>query len=234
MTLLKIESPVGRRRLTGLSALTVTALLIAASSGVARAQAPGSPEQGWGIGVSGGLASVQHVGAQIGVEFTRGVTERFSFVTEGAWMQDTVTRRREEMALSIASFLAQSQSRPAVFKVEAPAGYIGVGGRFFLTGSRAIRPYVIGTVGAARVTLQPTFSIDGVDVTAQLRDYHVTLGSDLAGSTITAAFSGGVGAQLGQGDGWLFDVGIRLTGIQSKGIPASNVLRLGVGLNRRF
>jgi hypothetical protein len=233
MTLFKAHSGMLVRHITYRSVLAA-ALLIAAAPSVVHAQASASPERGWALGVGGGEASVQHVGAQIGVELTRTVSDRFSLLAEGTWLQDTVTRRREELAQGVASFLAETQSRQAVFKVEAPAGYIGLGGRVFLTGPQTVRPYVAGTVGGARVTLRPAFSIDGADVTSQLRDYYVTLGSDLAGSTTTAAFSGGVGAQLGQGDGWLLDVGLRVMGIQSKGIPASHVLRLGVGLNRRF
>jgi hypothetical protein len=208
-------------------------LLVSAPPSAA-AQTPAANLPAWRVGVSGGLAAAQHVGALGGVEIARPLSSRLDVIGEGIWVQDTVTRRREETARTVAVFLAQSRSQPAVFTLKAPAGFIGGGARFLLVSPDSrVRPYVVGTAGIARVTLQPSVLVGGSDVTSHLGDYHVTLGSDLAGTSSSPAFGGGIGAAFG-GAQWTLDVSLRVTSIKSKDDRANTVKRLAVGISRGF
>lgn len=179
-----------------------------------------------------GVQSVQNVGALAGLELGYHVSDRLDVGGEFTWLQDTVTRRRIDTAKTIAAFLQQSQGSVATSELDAPAVFGGGGIRWFATGERSLRPYVIAEIGVARVTSRPTFTLNGNDVTTLLPQYGITLGSDLTGSTSKPAFTGGFGVRTSRGV-WRINADLRVTSIRTDG-QASNVLRVNLGVGRYF
>jgi hypothetical protein len=192
-----------------------------------------TPTVGWlSIGATAGAGAVQKVGGVFGGEIGIRVTDQFEVLAEGTWMQNVVTRRRLDVAATVASFLQSSQGGTASSTIEAPAFYTGGGFRFVLTKQGRVRPYVTAGAGVARVSLQPKFTLAGSDVTANLTQYGITLGSDLTGDVTKAAFTGGVGVRMLQGR-WYIDGDFRVTNIQTEG-QATRVIRAGAGFGLRF
>jgi hypothetical protein len=172
------------------------------------------------IGGIAGAGSVQNVGGAAGAELGLRVANRIDLFAEGVWMQDVATRHRLGLASEVASILQTSQGSVATGTIEAPAVCVDAGARFTLTGGR-VRPYVVIGAGMARMTLKPTFTLGGSNVTASLPTYGVTLGSDLSGESTEPAFTGGLGLRMAQGR-WYLDGGLRVTRIQAvdEGITA--------------
>jgi len=192
---------------------------------------PASSDSRGSIVITGGVAAVQHVGATIGALLAFRVADRVDVVGEAAWAKDAVTRRRVEAATSVASFLQTTQGKAAVGTIEAPAFYGGGGIRVMLSGG-STRPYIIGTGGVARLVLKPVFTLAGTDVTTNLTQYGITLGSDLTGEVTKPAFGGGIGVIADRGR-WYVDASFRVLSIQTEG-QATNVLRAGGGIGFTF
>jgi len=182
--------------------------------------ATGGPPGRLFIGGIGGAGAVQNVGGVLGGELGLRVSDHIDFFGEGVWLQDVATRRRLGLASEVASILQTSQGSAASGTIVAPAVCVDAGARFTLTGGR-VRPYVVLGAGMARMTLKPTFTLAGSNVTANLTTYGVTLGSDLSGESTEPAFTGGLGVLMGQGR-WYLDGGLRATRIQAvdEGITA--------------
>jgi hypothetical protein len=104
--------------------------------------------------------------------------------------------------------------------------------RYVFHQSGDLRMFVQAAGGAARVTFQPKFTLAGADVTSQLAQFGVTLGSDLAGSTTKAAFGGGFGAELQRGV-WYIGGQIGVASIRTPS-QASNVIQATATLGRWF
>jgi hypothetical protein len=209
--------------------IAVAAVLLWAAP--AAAQAPPDPTR-WYIGGMAGGQAVQTLGGQVGGELGVRLNDRVEIFGEAAWLQNVVTRRRIQTAQTVASFLQQTQGGTASATINAPAGYGGAGVRVMLTDGGSLRPYAVGEVGMARVTLRPAFMLGGTNVTTQLPQYGVTLGSDLTGQFTKAAFGAGAGVLVPRGT-WYIDASLRLTSIRTDGQP-TNVIRVGVGIGRRF
>lgn len=203
-----------------------------APSGASRQPAGPPAATGLFLAVEGGMQAVQNIGAMAGVQLGAHLSPRLSVFAETTYLQDVVTRRRNETAAKVASFLAASQGKTASGELALPTTTIGGGVRYVLTASGAFRPYVMAQVAMARMTFQPTFTLGGADVTASLAQYGVTLGSDLSGTSTKPAFGGGFGVVNTRGP-WSIDVGIRVLSIKAEG-QAANVKTLSVGIGRRF
>ncbi len=200
----------------------VVALPVAAQTSTNSVVIPatGGPAGRLFIGGIGGAGAVQNVGGVVGGELGLRVTDHIDLFGEGVWLQDVATRRRLGLASEVASILQTSQGSAASGTIVAPAVCVDAGARFTLTGGR-VRPYVVLGAGMARMTLKPTFTLGGSNVTANLTTYGVTLGSDLSGESTEPAFTGGLGVLMGQGR-WYLDGGLRATRIQAvdEGITA--------------
>lgn len=184
------------------------------------------------VGAVVGVQSVQNVGGLAGVEFGYHASDRLDVRAEATWLQDTVTRRRIGTAETVGSFLQQSQGGTVVTSLEAPALLASGGVRYVFGGERSVRPYVLAGVGIARVTLVPKYTLNSKDVTEQLSQYGISLGSDLTGVASKPAITGGVGVATSRGD-WKISADLRVTSIRMLDQP-SNVLRLNVGIGRDF
>jgi len=218
-----------------LAAATAGAVLCALP---ASAQTPAPPPppaaSGTGVylGVTGGVGAVQKVGGVLGGELGFRITDMIEVFGEGVWLQNVATRRRLDLAASLATYLQTSQGGAATGTLEIPAVYGGGGARFLFGAPGHIRPYVTIGGGMARVTLKPAITLKGADVTSSLSTYGVTLGSDLTGELTKPAVSGGIGARIAQGN-WHVDVGAGAMSILTEG-QATNVLRAGATFGFNF
>jgi hypothetical protein len=221
------------RRLTVLKNVFTAGLLAALVISAAPAAAQTSAaDTGWLISAEGGVEAVQNVGGLGGVQVGRRLSSRLDVFGEAVYLQDVVTRRRNESADTLAAFLTQAQGKTADANVTIPAWSFVGGARFFLTGPRSVRPYIEGSAGASHVTLQPAFTLAGADVTTTLGQYGVTLGSDLTGTATKPTFAGGFGVSTMLGK-FSLDTSVRVFSIQLDG-QAANAIALAVGIGRKF
>jgi hypothetical protein len=199
-----------------------------------RSQAPvATPSDGRVfIGGIGGASAVQKIGGMVGGEVGVQVTDRVGVLAEGVWLQNVVTRRRLDVAQTVAVFLHASQGGAATSTIVAPAFYSGGAVRVEFPTHGRVHPYITGGAGMARIALRPTFTLGGADVTTNLAQYGVTLGTDLTGEVTKPAFSVGFGVRLTQAR-WYVDATIRMTSIHTEG-QNTNVTRAGAGIGVRF
>jgi opacity protein-like surface antigen len=186
----------------------------------------------WYVGASTGIAAVERVGGEFAGEVGFRVWRNLDISGEVGWFQDVVTRRRLDLAATLATFLQQTQGKTATSDVEAPATYGSVNFRWVFESQRMVRPYAVFGVGGARVELNPTFTLGGTDITDALLQYGVTLGADLTGHSSHAAITGGGGVLLPFGK-YYADVNYRLTSIMTES-QSTNVSRVNFGFGLRF
>lgn len=197
----------------------------------ASAQTP-VPERGLFVTLRLGLEAVQNVGGLAELQFGQHLTPRTDFFGELTLLQDIATRSRIESAEAVAAYLTPIQGQTVTAMLEMPAFAATVGIRHFLSEPAMLRPYIVGQIGVARTTLQPTFLAGETDITEDLEQYGVVLGSDLAGSSTTPAFGGGIGVTSGF-NAWYFDASLRIMSVRV-GSQSPNVKVLAVGIGRRF
>ena len=195
-------------------------------------QAPKAADHGISIAGQGGVAAVQNVGPSAAGMLTFRLNTFVEAIGEGVWIKDSASRRRIEAAKTIATYLQTSQGKPASGTLEIPAVVAGFGVRVMLVPPGHVRPYFVVTGGIAKLAFKPAFVLSGADVTTNLTQYGVTLGSDLTGEISKPAYGGGVGVLVDQGR-WYLDGALRVTSIQTEGQP-TNVLRAGGGIGIRF
>ena len=63
---------------------------------------------------------MQELGGLAGAELGFRLNERLSVIGEGVWLQNTVTRRRLDLAASVGSVLQTQQGAPTTSTVVAP------------------------------------------------------------------------------------------------------------------
>lgn len=210
-------------------------LALAAVPAVAAAQtasASSAAGSGLRVGVVAGASSVQHVGALAGGEIGFKVNDRVQLFAEAAWMQDLVSRARENAIAGFATYLTSAQGKTATAALTTPTVYAGGGAKLFITSGGSVRPYVVVGAGVATMVSKPKFTLGGSDITTSLATYGVTLGSDLTGSLSKPGITGGVGLQAERAK-VVFDLGVRLISIQTDG-QKTNALRGHVGLLFKF
>jgi hypothetical protein len=214
-------------------ALTLTAALPARAQTLPPSPpAPVSSTGNISIGAVAGIAAVQNVGGLAGGRLGYQVSPKLQFIGDATWLQDTVTRRRLDSASSVAGYLQSAQGAAATGTVVEPTWSFRGGAQFTVATHGTTEFYVAGEVGAARVVLQPTFTLGSSDVTTTLPSYGVVLGSDLAGTSTVADYSGGVGVRLPHGV-WNFDVGVHVESIRTPDQP-SLVIGASIAVMRRF
>ena len=131
----------------------------------------------------------------------------------------------------------------AAANVIAKVTYFDAGVRYqFVTNSPKIHPYVVGGFGAARVTTDTTFSVNGSIVPPDA--LGIILGNDLAGSQTAPFLMFGGGAYIDIASRYFADVSYRYGRVFSKTeqsgsetvitLAAFNTSRLQVGLGIKF
>ena len=163
-------------------ALIVGALAL---SSVAQAQtatggAAAEPGTGYIEGVAHsafGNVTSQSYGAELGVTIVPGL----QVFAEGGQIQNVATADISASAQKIAGFLSQSQNGTVSWSVKQPVTFFAAGARYLIPTAVSVQPYVMGGFGMAKVKQQVAFLIGGSDVTSNLQQYGVQLGTDLSG-----------------------------------------------------
>jgi opacity protein-like surface antigen len=186
----------------------------------------------WYGGLVTGVSAVQNVAGTFGAEAGIRLWRTMDVSIEVGRFQDTSTRRRADLARTLAAFIQQTQGQVASSSIKAPTTYMSVNARWVFENTRRLRLYGVFGVGGAKVTLEPHFTVGNTDITGSLAQYGVTLGADLTGHSSHAAITGGMGLLIPIGK-WYGDAGYRLTSILTSG-QATNVSRLHIGFGARF
>ncbi len=217
-------------RRVGTMTLVVATLLAAGHTAFAQTPAPApvvtSP---WSATVYAGAGSVQRVGGLVGGQVSRRLTESLDATVRTEWIQDTASRRRLSMATTLAAFTSSARSVTMLGDVTAPA-WVTMGGVQWRARQARWTPVVSVDAGLARVTFRPAFSVSGTDVTTQLGSYGITLGKDLTGSNLSAAFGVGAGVLI-PGERLNLDARLRL---QQFATPAESTRVLSLTIGARF
>lgn len=139
-------------------------------------------------------------------------------------------------AAVIAGFLSQVQSNVS-FSVKEPVSFFAAGVKYpiVIPGSK-IQPYVLGGFGSAKVTKQVAFTVGGSDVTSNLSQFGVVLGSDLSGEFSKAMLTLGGGAVWPIWHQVIADFQFRFSriGAEDETAEAISVGRAGIGIGVRF
>jgi len=217
---------------------SIVALVVGvlALAGVAQAQTPASTASGPSLGYIEGIAQAsfgnvtsQSYGAEAGYRLTT-ILDVF---VEGGWTKDVAPSEMGTAAGQIAGYLTTSGQSNVSYKVKQPVGFGQTGVRIEIPmPSSRLTPYAMAGVGFARVKQDVTFYINGADVTSNLSQYGVVLGSDLAGQETKAMVTVGGGVQCPLASRLLLDLQVRYGRIFTD--PGTNVARAGVGFGIRF
>jgi opacity protein-like surface antigen len=201
-----------------------------ALSGVAYAQSAESRGYVEGVAQAAfGNVTSQSYGAEGGLN----LTPRVAIFAEFGMTLDTAPASIGTAAQTIAGYLAQVQSAPVSYTVKQPLGFGIAGVRYTIPSSERVQPYVLGGAGVGRVKRDVTFTVGGTDVTDNLDDYGVVLGSDLSGTETKLMISAGGGVVWKAGKAFFVDLGYRF-GSTFTDTSATNVNRVGVGLGLSF
>jgi hypothetical protein len=211
-------------------ALTVGMLALAS---VASAQASASASDADHGYVEGAIQSAfgnvtsQSFGAEVG--FT--VRSNIQVFVEAGRIRDAATPSIGAAAQIIAAGLSQTQANVG-FQVKEPVTFGVAGLKFVVPTSGPLRPYVLAGGGVASVTQDVAFTVGGTDVTSNLPQLGVTLGSDLSGSFTKPMVVVGAGA-MWPWQRLVVDLQYRYGRIfaDDGGI---NVSRAGIGIGVRF
>jgi len=201
----------------------------------AQAQAPvraaEAPQSKWYLGALSGIQVVDHGAPIAGGEFGIRLRKNLQVVVGASRLWDVVTSSRVDEVNSFATYLQQTQGKPATGSIDAPAWVATAGLRYIRETTIGVRPYVMADVGMGRVEYRPTFILNSRDITTAVSQYGVTLGRDLLGPGNYLAY--GAGAGLVFGEKWYLDLGVRLTRINTPD-HATDVRRINIGIGRRF
>jgi len=208
--------------LTGIAAAQTTA-----------PQAPQSPSESRGYAEvvaqsAFGNVTTQSYGGEVGFTIAR----RWNIFFEGGQVRDTATSTLNASAQSIAGAMASTQGT-ATASAKQPVTF-GLAGLRYPVRTRGgkVEPYVLGGAGIAQVTRDVVFSVGGSDVTNNMAQYGVVLGSDLAGSEKAAMLSMGGGVMWPVLRHVVLDFQYRYGHIFSS--ESINVNRAGIGIGVRF
>jgi opacity protein-like surface antigen len=207
---------------------TVIVLMVACWVGTADAQ---TAEQWYGeltAAATLGHKSDSSVGGEVGYTWTE---ERQLFLEVGR-MGNVATSAVDERAQIIAQAIGASAS------VAQKATYFDAGLKYRLAERGRWRPYGLLGLGVARVKTETNFSVNGNDVTNQLDQFGVQLGSDLSGSVTKFLLTLGVGANVPFGSRYLADLSYRYGRIFASGAieddTGINTQRVQGGVGIRF
>ncbi len=212
--------------------LSLVLACVASCAGTASAQTiPGDLERGYVEAVA--QAAFGNVTSQsYGVEIGYALDSTTQLVLELGRTRDVATSDLGSNAELIAAALSQTQSGVA-FTVREPLTFGAAGVRYlFDTGTR-VRPYTLAGFGLARGRRDVRFSVGGTDVTANLSDYKIVLGTDLSGSFTRPMLLFGAGAAVPVWRQLMLDLQLRYGRVFAPD-HAINVTRAGVGLGFGF
>ena len=202
---------------------TVIALMTACWVGTAGAQTAVAAAGDRWYGELTAAATLGHksdssIGGELGYDW---IDERQLFFEVGR-MGNVATSALEARAQIPAGAIGATVS-----SIAQKAVYFDAGLKYRLAPRGMWRPYGLIGLGAARVTTDTHFSVNGTDVTGQLDQFGVQLGSDLSGSVTKFFLTVGVGANVPFGKRYLADLSYRYGRI----FPRSGAIEDDAGVN---
>src|SRR5262245_43786032 len=212
--------------------MAVAALALGVSAADAQGVSTADPGKGYAEVVAQsafGNVTSQNYGAEFG--FT--VTPTVQVFFEVGHTLNVATDQISSAAQTIASALSQTQSNVG-YSVKQPLTF-GVGGVRYLvpiSGSKLL-PYFMGGFGVAKASNDATFSVGGTDVTSNLSQYGIVLGSDLSGGFTKPMVTLGGGVSYPVWESFLLDFQFRYGHVFAEG-ESINSARAGVGVGFRF
>lgn len=164
---------------------------------------------------------------------TAGVTLRgpLQLTAEGTRVLDISPASMGTGAALIARYLGDTQGTSG-YTVITPVTMGTAGLRYNTMPGKRVRPYLAGNVGLAHIAHDATFTVKGTDVTANLAQYGVTLGTDLSGTENVLVFGGGAGAAVDLAKKVFLDLNYKYSRLQ--GQAPSNLQQFGGGIGIRF
>jgi opacity protein-like surface antigen len=171
----------------------------------------------------------QSYGAEAGFTITTGL----QLFVEAGRIRDVATSDLGLNAQTIAGALNQSQNGLFSYLVKEPVTFGVAGLKYLIPVAGNLQPYVMGGLGVARYTKNVRFLVSGTDVTGNLAQYGVVLGSDLSGDFTKPMLSLGLGVVWPVRQPLVIDFQYRYGRIfaDNQGI---SVNRVGVGVGVRF
>ena len=198
----------------------------------AQSPAPSVPSRGYVEAVAQsafGNVTSQSFGGEFGVT----VLPRVQVFVEAGQVRDAAPATFGANAQLVAGFLSQTQSNVA-FRVKQPVTFGLAGARYALSAIPGkLEPYLLGGAGAARVQRDATFSIRGTNVTNDLSQFGVTLGTDLSGSETKPMVAAGGGVAWLAWERLVVDFQYRYGRVFASD-NGFNMNRAGVGVGVRF
>lgn len=146
------------------------------------------------VEVDGGLTFSGTTSSVVEAEVGYTLKPALVLFAEAGRMQNVASNAISERAGVITSYLTTQGFGVASASVKVPVTFGAVGARYRLPRYLGFRPYVLASFGAASVKNNVHFSVDGTDITGQMLNYGVQLGSDLSGTQTAALFTMGGGA----------------------------------------
>jgi len=198
-------------------------------SGVASAQtSAAAPSYGYAEVIAQsafGNVTSQSYGAEVGFNANSNlqVFGEFGRVANAATSDLGVSAQKIVTALG--SGFTVTSKEPITF------GLVGV--RYLMASSSPLKPYVLAGGGIAKVKNDVVFSNGGTDVTANLAQFGVVLGTDLSGSETKPMLSLGAGAVWLVGGHFMVDLQYRFGRVFASDAGIT-VHRAGVGIGVRF
>jgi opacity protein-like surface antigen len=174
-----------------------------------------------------GNVTSQSYGVELGVSLKPSV----QIFGEVGFTKDTAPASLASGAQVIANYLSLTQSNVA-YTAAQPVTFGVAGFRFPFATTSKLEPYVLVGGGVAQVKKDVTFTIGGTDVTGNLAQYGVVLGTDLSGSETKGMLSFGAGVAWPVWEKLVVDFQYRYGRVfTSEGL---NMNRAGVGIGVRF
>lgn len=176
-----------------------------------------------------GNVTSQSFGGEVGITIEPNIQVFFEFGST----RDVATSDLGTAAQLIANTLSQTQSNVG-YSVKEPATFGVAGARYlFPIANSKLQPYVLAGLGFAKVSRNVRFTVGGTDVTANLAQYFIVLGSDLSGDSTRPMISLGGGVAYPVWQRVFADFQFRYGRIfaEDQGI---NVGRAGIGIGIRF
>ena len=209
-----------------------------ALGGTAQAQTPSAPEPAKGYVVGGaqwvgsGVTSVSY-GAEIGFTLMpRRVPNLQVFVDLGR-IANVATPAVLKSAQVVIDYLNATEGS-AAYSAREPVAFGAIGLRYALLTNPRVQPYAMGGFGGAQVKHNVTFSLRNTDVTGNLAQYGVTLGSDLSGTFIRPALTLGGGIVIPAWRRVIVDLQYRFLHTSTADDGGINAHRAGIGFGVRF
>ena len=168
--------------------------------------------------------------AFFGGELGYRVTPELDLIVDISHMNNVGTTELDNRATTIANYLGGTSS--TAYK----ANTFAFGARYRIPVASKISPYVLAAIGAAHVTTEVAFTVNGTTIDPGSRP-DLQLGADLSGSTNRTLFVIGFGANMTFKERFFADLGYRYGQIFSKtldnesleSIPTQRIV-LGVGV----